>query len=58
MLPGSRALTLEEEAAMLARYSSHQVWEYLDQVSRSPKRGPDDAQALRDLLSKLKAKTS
>lgn len=54
MLPGSRTLTLREEAQMLLGYTSHQRWEYLDQVERCPRRGWEVAQQLRAELAALK----
>ena len=47
MLPGTRALTLAEEAQMLLRYTVVQLAQYLREVECNPARGPAQAHALR-----------
>ena len=50
-LPGTRTLTLREEAEMLTRYSSLQRAEYLHEVWCTPSRGPAVAHALQRALA-------
>ena len=51
-LPGSRPLTLAEEARQLLRYTSLQRAEYLNEVWCEPKRGPGVADELQRELAK------
>ena len=50
-LPGTRTLTLAEEAQMLLRYSSMQRAEYLHEVWCCPHRGPRVAHELQRALA-------
>lgn len=51
MLPGSRVLSLQEEAALLLGYTALQRAEYLREVWVNPERGPAEAHALQRAIA-------
>jgi len=55
MLPGTRVLSVQEEAALLLGYTALQRAEYLREVWLDPKRGPAEAHALQGAIAEALA---